>query len=695
MTQREDPLIELGLREVLGGEQAPDLSERILAAAAQRRAARNGHAPMEERIPDLSAPRARKRQSSWHFAVVAASLLVALLTYSLWQVPTGESVAENERKVSEEIAKQEPTKSPVQPAETPPTKPVEVESEPTPRKTEPNTVVDPPNPEPKSQEPEEAPSQPVFPSDIVQADAVSDAEVIGYVNDRLQLVWREYGVRPSPQATDAEWCRRVYLDLLGRIPTLEEMENFLSDRRSHRREVLVENLLESEAYQPQLARHWSTLWSNWLIGRPASNEMNPLVSRPGLKKWLRDQIAANAPYDRFAYELIAAEGTNTPGEPEFNGAVNFLLDHLENDQISATNRVAKLFLGMRIHCTQCHGHPFNERTQEMFWGLNAFFKQAEVVTTKRSDGSLVAELTNTDFLGSTPESEAAEIYYELRNGVLKSIYPTFVDGQRISPNGLISAVNRREELARLVIESDYLSQALVNRLWSHFLGHGFTRPVDDMGPHHLPSHPQLLDALAENFVNSGHDTRRLIKWIVLSEAYQLSSVVTTSNAIDDPQSGHPPLFSRFYLRQMRPEELYNSLVVAANQQLESHDPLAEDAARDAWIEQFVVAHQTEENDESLLFDGSISQSLMMMNGTLMQQATSLRRGSLLDEIVSSQTSGPEKVDQLYLAALGRHATRHEKQLAHRLWQARGQDQATTLQDLWWALLNSNEFIMNR
>src|SRR5690606_32895750 len=144
------------------------------------------------------------------------------------------------------------------------------------------------------------------------------------------------------------------------------------------------------------------------------------------------------------------------------------------------------------------------------------------------------------------------------------------------------------ELAELVVASDEMPRALVNRLWAHFLKYGFTDPVDDMGPHNPPSHPQLLEYLADAFRSSGYDLRRLMAWIALSRPYRLSSRPSGSNVQDDPSLGRPPRFSRFYLRQMRPEELFDSLQVVAAPPGRLPSRSENQEARRAWLRQFVL-----------------------------------------------------------------------------------------------------------
>ena len=207
-----------------------------------------------------------------------------------------------------------------------------------------------------------------------------------------------------------------------------------------------------------------------------------------------------------------------------------------------------------MQCTQCHNHPFNDWKQQKFWEFNSFFRQTRAVRHFAPGTRDVAriELVNQDFSGedATPNPAEAAVYYELRNAQLKVAYPAFVDGTAIHRSGLLADVDRRQELGRLVLKSEYLDRAIVNRYWAHFLGYGLTKPIDDLGPHNSPSHPALLEYLGEQFRQEGYNLKELIRWITLSDAYSLSSQRNSQNRGDDPALGVPPQFSHFYLRQM-------------------------------------------------------------------------------------------------------------------------------------------------
>lgn len=518
-------------------------------------------------------------------------------------------------------------------------------------------------------------------------------EVVTSIDAMLQASWKDAGVKPSEAATDGEWCRRVYLDLIGRIPSSDELLDFLNDDEDDKRQQLVDNLLDSDEY----IYHWATIWTNLLIGRTGGTDRRSLVDRDGLQKYLRDSLASEKPYDVMVHDFITATGVNKPGEENFNGAVNFLLNNLEDNAAQATATTSRLFLGVQVQCTQCHNHPFNDWKQNQYWGMNAFFRQTRALRTREGRDILSVELIDEDFPGEGGDNPLeATVFYENRRSTLNAIFPTFIDGTELNNHsGFVEDVVRRKELAKLILDSPQLPMAIVNRTWGQLLSYGFTKPVDDMGPHNPPSNPDLLQHISDQFVANGYNLKELLRWITASQAYALSSRASSDNASDDPTAGSTPLFSKFYLRQMSAEQLYDSLIVAT---------AADEAGRGSyedrqqirlqWLQQFTIAFGTDEGDEASTFNGTIPQTLMMMNGELVHDATCGKPGSFVYELAMSDMKDRQKVERLYLAALSRKPLPKELTMANKVWAARGGDSLEAMKDLWWVLLNCNEFILN-
>lgn len=518
---------------------------------------------------------------------------------------------------------------------------------------------------------------------------------ISMINQAIEQGWADYEITPAKDAPDAIWCRRVFLDIIGRIPNLEEQQEFAADRGSDKRAKLVDRLLHDDRYTEEYANHWATVWANLLIGRGGGMDRRDLTNRDGMMKYLRDCFAENKPYDRMVYELVTAEGATQPGAPGFNGAVNFLVGKVNEEKgVLAASSVSRIFLGQQVQCTQCHNHPFNDWKQQKFWEFNSFFRQTRALR-RFVDGTndiSYAELVSEDYAGEANDPNDALVFYEMRNGLTRVAYPVFTDGTEISKSGYLDEVNRRQELGRLMLDSQSLDQMGVNRYWSMFLGYGFTKPIDDMGPHNNASHPELLESLAKEFRGSSYNLKHLISWITLSKPYALEAVLGSNNQIDDPSIGETPKFSRFYLRQMSAEQLYQSLVSASGGNSEGTYEQQEQKRRD-WLRQFVVTFGTDEGDEATTFDGSIPQALMLFNGELTKNATDIKPGSFLERLSQSGKSTRDRLNRLYMAGLSRQPTKGEVNVASNLYRARGGKEIDMLQDMWWAILNSNEFIM--
>jgi len=510
----------------------------------------------------------------------------------------------------------------------------------------------------------------------------SSQTIVALIDEEIQSRWSELGIEPSERADDAEWMRRVYLDIAGRVPTIREAETFLGNRREQKRETLIDELLSDSGY----VRNLTTKWTNLLIGRSPNSRVN----RGALEKFLRLSFAGNRPWNEIVFELISAEGSNVE-----NGATNFLIAHLNNDATPATAVCSRLFLGRQVHCNQCHNNPFDDSKQVAFWELNSFFQQTTSVSRQRRDpvtGQVLGSFTEL-----VTQDAGGPTYFETQSGLMRVAYPRF-NHQDVDPG---VETNRRRELARLMTsgEQPQLAAAFVNRMWEHFFGIGFTRSVDDMGPHSPASHPELLGGLSEQFIQSGYDIKQLVRWMCRSQAYQLSSRISKSNERDDPSQSDLPAFSRMSVRTMTAEQTYDSLLTATKAHLVGAVDWTEaEKNRQQWLQQFVVTFQTDENDESMAFEGSIGNALSLMNGPLIEKALETSAGSFLGEVVRQKGTEVEKIRLLCLATLSRspspaEITSMKKLLRPAVLSSRqGKDLLVeSYQDLFWALLNSNEF----
>jgi hypothetical protein len=492
---------------------------------------------------------------------------------------------------------------------------------------------------------------------LAPAPPRSDADVIVFISTQIRQGWAEANVRPSEMATDREWCRRVYLDLVGRIPTVPEVEHFLADPQPTRRTILLDRLLIEQ--DDEFARHMATLWTHLLVGRSAGWGTGARSDRAGLAEYLRQAFHENRPFDQWFTELITAQGSNQPGEGDFNPAVNFLAEQIDSSAgpmgaAHAATRVSRLFLAEDVDCARCHEPQPPGLEDPLVASLGMAFRDVSVV---RMDEA------------ATPSAFRVE-----------------------------GGLDARRALVEQFLADPSFAETMVNRTWTQLLGAGFpVESVDEVAVR-PSSHAGLLKGLAADFAASGYDLRRLLRWIVESEPYSLTSRYNESNRADDPAAGLPPLFSRFYLRQMNPEQLYDSIVTAAAGA--DAMPGSSTPDRDRWLRQFVIPSATDDRHEATLFNGSIPQMLALLNGELIDEAIRTDDGSLLSRVANDASlDRPEqKVAYLYTAALGREPSRRELELAASLWSAQPNeppdDSVQPLQDLWWTLLNTNEFILN-
>ncbi|HEY5314406.1 MAG TPA: DUF1549 domain-containing protein, partial [Pirellulales bacterium] len=294
------------------------------------------------------------------------------------------------------------------------------------------------------------------PARSISNSGINDDTIIAFINAEIAKGWQDTQIAPSPKATDSEWCRRVYLDIVGRIPTVAELHRFMSAPAATRKSGLVNRLLDSENEQSvaEYARNWTTVWTNLLIGRPpARRNRRDMTNRDGMQQYLRSSFLRNKPYNDMVFELVSATGNTAPGEENYNGATNFLVGKLQENATEATARTAKYFLGLQVQCTQCHNHPFNEWKQDQYWGMNAFFRQTKANAKREGRQIKTTLLSNQNFSGEGSTPAEAEIYFEKRNGEMQVAYPTFIDGTRINPNGYVKEVDRRTELAKLIVKS--------------------------------------------------------------------------------------------------------------------------------------------------------------------------------------------------------------------------------------------------
>ncbi|MBY0527424.1 MAG: DUF1549 and DUF1553 domain-containing protein [Gemmataceae bacterium] len=513
------------------------------------------------------------------------------------------------------------------------------------------------------------------------------------INKRLGEAWDTNKITPAERCSDHEFIRRASLDIIGRIAKVEEIEVFLKDPPSVRRQMLVDRLLKSPEYQA----YWATIWTNWLMTRTGTR-----LYKDQIHLWLEELYESEVSIKDMAEKLVTATGKTNA-----NGAVNYILANLggstagqgrnamPNDQIlrkegqfdmvPITSRTVRLFLGYQIQCTQCHDHPFNaDWKQKHFWGVNAFFRQTQRVGAPAAMKKGMPT-TQMELADSADYNKTGIIFFEKRNGVFLPSEPIFLDGSRLPKSS--GEKTRREILAQYLTGHKNFSRAYVNRMWAHLFSRGMNvKPAaDDFGEHNEVVHDELLTELGDAFVKANYNPKAIIRWIAASEAYNLKA---TANKTNDTAEAEPYM-SRMMLKSMSPEQLFESLMVATRRNADAKQ-------RADWMGRLTTNFGDDEGNEAT-FNGTVVQALLMMNGRDMNEAISRNSGTV--EQAMKKKSGKETMDYLFLAALNRPATQKEyTAIVSKLPLAGGKikdaDAAGPLQDVFWALLNCSEFILN-
>ncbi len=526
-------------------------------------------------------------------------------------------------------------------------------------------------------------------------------EMVKLINEKIAASWKAEKITPSHYVDDYEFIRRASLDVIGRIAKPEEVRAYLKDAPDKRRSLLIERLLKD----PDYSRHWANLWSNWLLTR--SEPFGRGKYHDQMAVWLEDQFALNKPYNEIVTKILTAKGKNSD-----NGAVNFILAHLGEkvpaakvkeeghfEMVPLTSRLTRLFLGTQVQCAQCHPHPFyGALKQEQFWGVNAFLRQVQLVGTRPIvGGNMMAkgDLTLQDDTNVNPD---ANVYYEQRNGKFRMWTAEFLpaSGKERGPRMAegIKGLARREELAKYVTEHDMFPKAATNRMWGLFFGRGFVNPIDDFNDNNAPSNKELLLEVSANFKHYNYDFKKLIRWITHSNAYHLSYVANKTNDKVEQETQ----FARMNMKSLTPEQLFESLMVATRaSQAETKDGKA--TLRAQWLKGLVNNFGDDEGNE-VTFNGTVVQALMMMNGKEINEAISRKdKGTVAMAMARNPRNGTAVINELYLAALNRPPRPAELsaisiKINLRPTASKKDTWAFKYEDLFWALLNSNEFILN-
>lgn len=489
-----------------------------------------------------------------------------------------------------------------------------------------------------------------------------------FIDDLVYDRLNQLQIQLSDPASEPIFLRRVYTDVIGRLPSAAEALEFLESKDSHKRELLVERLLR----QPEYIDHWANQWADLLRPNPYRVGIKAVLN---YDNWIRQQFREDVSYDEFVRRLISAKGSTW-----HNGAATLYRDRRSPDEVATL--VSQLFLGVRLECAKCHHHPFEQWSQRDFYSFAAYF------------GKVGRKGTGL----SPPISGGEEVVYVSTKGDVK--HPVTEEVLEPAPLFGQAAVAKdsdpRQALADWMTstENEFFAQVQVNRVWAHLMGRGIVEPVDDLRSTNPPSNPALLNALAADFQQSGYNQKHLIKTIVLSNVYSLSSVPNETNAGDRLN------YSRHYRHRLRAEVLADA-VTDVTETSDSFAALApESRATQVWthridstfLDTFGRPNENQDPPCERITDSSVTQTLHLMNsreidGRIRSDASRAAR------LASSDLSAAELVLELYLAIFAREPTAEELGYSEDLLVAAGENRRGIVEDLMWAMMNSPEFII--
>ncbi len=468
-----------------------------------------------------------------------------------------------------------------------------------------------------------------------------------FIDDHVFAKARRFHLVPSPLSSDAEFLRRLCLDLTGRLPPVHRVRRFLADPDPQKRTRLIDLLLRS----PEFVDHWSWRFYDFLR-----------VISPAYKDWVRQAIAENKPYDQFARERVAAQGFDGPSRhyEDMGGTAVPLPQNAMGEQV-------RVFLGRRMDCAQCHDHPYEGWSQDQFWGLTAFFGRLS---------NLHPGFPQVDFvIMDDPEGygtfgKGAKVVHPRTK---QEVQPRFLDGTPVPEN-------RRDDW-RLALaewmtspENPYFAPAMANRMWGYFFGRGIVDPVDDFRSNNLATHPRLLEALARYFVRSGYDLRSLIRLMVESRTYQLSGDANPTNRTDRVN------YSRALPRPLETEVLLRAISQVSGVKGEDGNFFNVYGKPDL---SFIPERDMKP---------SLLQALHQLAGPTYTAKLS-REGGRVDRLLLRQASDEAIIEELYLASLCRFPTEAEQASLTGLIQRRD-SRREAVEDLLWAVVNSEQFLNN-
>ncbi|MEQ1829305.1 MAG: DUF1549 and DUF1553 domain-containing protein [Pirellula sp.] len=484
-----------------------------------------------------------------------------------------------------------------------------------------------------------------------------------YIDELVGAKLKKLRLPPSGICTDEDFIRRSNVDITGLLPTEEETTAFMASSDPYKRAKWIDQLLERKEF----SEIWAQKWADLLMIK-SKNDVSYKAAYL-YNNWLTNKIASNTPIDQIVRELVTATGGTFQ-----NPATNFY--QVELNRLKLSENVAQVFMGIRTQCAQCHNHPFDRWTMNDYYGFAAFFSQ---VGRKQSEDYRQLLIFN---------GGGGEVTHPVGGAVVK---PKFLGGEAPETAGK----DRREVLAQWLTSTDnpYFAKSIANRIWAHYTGVGIVNPVDDFRASNPPSNPELLDELAKRLVEYQFDTKRLVRDICNSVTYQRSCTPNEENAADERN------YAKATVRRIPSESLLDCISQATQTKDKFRGlpigaravQIADGATSSYFLTSFGRSQRTTVCADEATTDPSLSQALHLINGNT--TSSKIVQGGLLKVWKESGLKRDAIIDKLYLRCLSRIPTETERaNLIKLIAESPNEDQG--LQDVFWAILNSREFIFN-
>jgi len=490
-----------------------------------------------------------------------------------------------------------------------------------------------------------------------------DVPANNYVDELMQAKFKKLRIQPSELCSDEEFLRRATLDITGALPTVEEFQAFIQSSDPKKREILVDELLGRKEF----VELWVMKWAELLQIRTTQQ----ITTKPMLRyyNWLQDKIANNVPMNEMVQELLGSNGGTFA-----NAATNYYQN--ESDPLKISENVAQVFMGMRIQCAQCHNHPFDRWTMDDYYGFAAFFSQIG-----RKGGEDPREIIIFN-------SGGGDVRHPVGGRVMA---PKFLGGAVPDVNGQDRRIVMAQWLASA--ENPYFATNLANIVWAHFFGSGIVNEVDDVRVSNPPVNAELLTSLGQRFTEYNYDFKKLVRDICTSRTYQLNTQTNETNASDDRN------FSHAALRRLRAEVLLDAITQVTD--TKNKFPGLPIGARAVQIANgntstyFLTAFGRATRESvcacEVKMEPNLSQALHLLNGDTLH--SKIAEGKLIERRLAEGVAPPRIIEEVYIRCLTRRPTEQELQQLMTIL-ADEKDDQRVLEDIFWALLNSREFVFN-